>query len=176
MAAVTICSDFGAQENKVCLCFHCFPIYLLWIDGTGCHDLHFLNMEFSASFSTLLFYLIKRLFSASLLSASRVIISTYLKLLMFLPPILIPTCNSSSLAFLKMCSAYRLNKQGGSRQPCHPTFSVLNPSGVPYRVLTVVSWFASRFLRRQVRWSGISLRAFHSLLWSTQSVKLMNQK
>ena len=28
MAAVTICSDFGAQENKVCLCFHCFPIYL----------------------------------------------------------------------------------------------------------------------------------------------------
>ena len=22
MAAVTICSDFGAQENKVCHCFH----------------------------------------------------------------------------------------------------------------------------------------------------------
>ena len=28
MAAVTICSDFQAQENKVCHCFHCFPIYL----------------------------------------------------------------------------------------------------------------------------------------------------
>ena len=28
MAAVTICSDFGAQENKVCHCFYCFPIYL----------------------------------------------------------------------------------------------------------------------------------------------------
>ena len=28
MAAVTICSDFGGQENKVCHCFHCFPIYL----------------------------------------------------------------------------------------------------------------------------------------------------
>ena len=27
-AAVTFCSDFGAQENKVCHCFHCFPIYL----------------------------------------------------------------------------------------------------------------------------------------------------
>ena len=26
-AAVTICSDFGAQENKICHCFHCFPIY-----------------------------------------------------------------------------------------------------------------------------------------------------
>ena len=29
-AAVTICSDFGAQENKVSHCFHCFPIYLPW--------------------------------------------------------------------------------------------------------------------------------------------------
>ena len=28
MAVVTIHSDFGAQENKVCHCFHCFPIYL----------------------------------------------------------------------------------------------------------------------------------------------------
>ena len=39
-------SDFGVQENKVCHCFHCFPIYLLWSDGTGCHDLSFLNVEF----------------------------------------------------------------------------------------------------------------------------------
>ena len=29
MAAVTNCSDFEAQENKVCHYFHCFPIYLL---------------------------------------------------------------------------------------------------------------------------------------------------
>ena len=27
-AAVTICSDFVAQENEVSHCFHCFPIYL----------------------------------------------------------------------------------------------------------------------------------------------------
>ena len=42
MAAVTICSDFGAQENKVCHCFDCFPICLPrdWMcDGTRCHDL-----------------------------------------------------------------------------------------------------------------------------------------
>ena len=45
-AAVTICSDFGAQENKVCYCFHCFPFYLPWSDGTGCHNLSFLNVEF----------------------------------------------------------------------------------------------------------------------------------
>ena len=29
----------------VCHCFHCFPIYLQWGDGTRCHDLCFLNVE-----------------------------------------------------------------------------------------------------------------------------------
>ena len=28
MAAVTICNDFEAQENKVYHCFHCFLIYI----------------------------------------------------------------------------------------------------------------------------------------------------
>ena len=42
MASVTICSDFGATQNKVS---HCFPIYLLWSDGSRCHDLSFLNVE-----------------------------------------------------------------------------------------------------------------------------------
>ena len=46
MAAVTICSDFGAQENKVSHSFHCFSIYLPWRDGTGCHDLGVLSAEF----------------------------------------------------------------------------------------------------------------------------------
>ena len=45
MAAVIICSYFGAQKNKVRHCFHCFPIYLPWSDGTRCHDLSFLNVE-----------------------------------------------------------------------------------------------------------------------------------
>ena len=35
MAAVTICSDFGAQKNKVWDCFYCFPIYFLWSNGTA---------------------------------------------------------------------------------------------------------------------------------------------
>ena len=34
-AAITICSDFGAPKNKVSHCFHCFPIYFPWSDGTG---------------------------------------------------------------------------------------------------------------------------------------------
>ena len=46
IAAVTMCSDFGAPKNKVCHCFNCFPIYLPWSNGTGCHHLHFLNVEF----------------------------------------------------------------------------------------------------------------------------------
>ena len=40
----TFCSDFGAQKNSHC--FHCFPIYLPWSDGTRSHDLSFLNVEF----------------------------------------------------------------------------------------------------------------------------------
>ena len=32
--------------NKVSHCFHCFPIYLPSSDGTGCHDLSFLNVKF----------------------------------------------------------------------------------------------------------------------------------
>ena len=37
--------DIGAQENKVCHCSHCFPIYVPWSDGTRCHYLGFLNVE-----------------------------------------------------------------------------------------------------------------------------------
>ena len=93
---------------------------------------------------------------------------------MFLPLILISACNSSSLTFLMMCSVYRLNKQGDSWQPCHTPFSSLHQLVIPCWVLTVASWPAYRFLRRQVRWSGIpiSLRASHSLLWTTQSKAL----
>ena len=50
MAAVTICSDFRVQENKICHCSHFFPFYLPWRDGTECHDLRFFNVEFQASF------------------------------------------------------------------------------------------------------------------------------
>ena len=60
---------------------------------------------------------IKRLFSFLLLSAVRVVSSAYLRLLIFLPAILIPACALSSLAFLMMYSAYKLNKQGDNIQP-----------------------------------------------------------
>ena len=33
-------------KKIVCHYFHCFPIYFPWSDGTRCHDLSFLNVEF----------------------------------------------------------------------------------------------------------------------------------
>ena len=63
------------------------------------------------------FTFIKRLFSSSSLSAIRVVSFAYLRLLIFLPAILIPACASSSLAFLMMYAAYKLNKQGDNIQP-----------------------------------------------------------
>ena len=72
-------------------------------------------------------------------------------------------------SFHMMYSVDKLNKQDDNIQSCHNPFTVSNQSVVPWKVLTVVSWSEYRFLRRQVRWSGIpiSLRMFHSLLWST---------
>ena len=46
----------GPPKNKVWHCFHCFPIYFPWGDGTGCYDLSFLNAELSANFFTLHFH------------------------------------------------------------------------------------------------------------------------
>ena len=82
--------------------------------------------------------------------------SAYLRLLIFLPAILIPACVSSSLAFLMMYSAYKLNKQGDNIQPWHTPFLIWSQS-VPCPVLTVASWPAYRFLKRQIRWSGIPI-------------------
>ena len=141
MAAVTIHSDFGAQENKVFHCFHCFPIHLAWSDGTGCYDLRFLNVEFKPAFSLSPFTVIKRLFSSSSLSAIRVVSSAYLRLLIFLLAILIPACASSSPAFHIMYSAYKLNKQGDNIQPWCTPFPIWSQSAVPCPVL---SFFISK--------------------------------
>ena len=98
-------------EKIACHCSHCFPIYLPWGDGTGCHDLSFLNLSFKPAFSLCSFTFIKWLFSSFSLSAINMVSSAYLRLLIFLPAILIPACESSSLAFLMMYSAYKSNTQ-----------------------------------------------------------------
>ena len=164
-----ICSHSGAQENKVCHCFHCFTIYLPWSDGTGCHDLHFLNVEFQASFFILLFHLHQEALYFLFAFCHRVVSSAYLRLLIFLPAILIPACASSSLAFCMMYFTYKLNNQGDNIQPWHTPSPIWNQSIVPCPVLTVTSWPAYGFLRRQVRWPGIHIyfKNFPVFLWST---------
>ena len=174
MAAATIYSDFGAQEEEICHYFHLFPSVCHAVNGAGYHNLSFLIFSLKLALSLSSFTLIKRFFSSSLLSTIRLVSSAYLRLLRVLPPVLILACNWSSPAFLMISSAYRLNKQGGSRQPCHAPFWILNQSVVPCRVLILPSWPAYRFIRRQGIWSGIltSLRPFHSLSWSTKSKAL----
>ena len=74
-------------------------------------------LSFKPTFSLSFFTFIKRIFSSSSLYAIRVVSSAYLRLLIFLPAILISACASSSLAFCMMHSAYKLNKQGDNIQP-----------------------------------------------------------
>ena len=54
-------------------------------------------------------------------------------------------------------------------QPWHTPVPIWNQSVVPCLILTVVSWSAHRYLRREVRWSGtlISLRIFQFVVIPT---------
>ena len=137
--------------------------------GQDAMILVFWMSSFKSTFSLSSFTFNNRLLSSSLLPAIRVVSSVYLRLLIFLPAILIPACASSSPVFHIMYSAYKLNTYCDSIQPWHTPFLIWNQSIFPCPVLTVASWPAYRFLKRQVRWSGspISLRIFHCLLWST---------
>ena len=108
----------------------------------------FWMLSFKPAFSLSSFTFIKRLFSSCSLSAIRVVSSTYLRLLIFLPTILILPCASYSPAFLMMYSAYKLNKQGDNIQPWCTPFPIWNQSVFGCPVLTVASWPAYRFLKK----------------------------
>ena len=176
MAAVTICSGFGAQEKKVSYCFHCFLIYLPEVMEPDAMILVFWRLSFKPAFSVSSFTFIKRLFHSSLLSAIRVVSSAYLRFWCFswqswfqlvLPP---------GWQFT-WCTLHKLNQQSDNIHPWRTPFPIWSQFVVPCLVLTVASLTAYRFLRRQVRWSGIpiSLRIFHSLLWSIQSKALFHK-
>ena len=128
----------------------------------------FWMLSFKPTFS-LSFTFIKSLFSSSSLPDIRVVSSAYLRLLIFLLPILIPACASSSPAFHMMYSAYKLNKQSDNIQPWCTPFPIWNQSFVPSPVLTVASWPTFSFLKRQATWSGIpiSLRIFQFIVIHT---------
>ena len=104
---------------------------LNWTDGTRCHDLSFWMLSFKPAFSLSSFTFIKRLFNSSSLSAITVVSSIYLRLLIFLPAVLIPACASSSLAFHMIYPAYKLNKQGDNIQPWCTPFPVWSHMDLP---------------------------------------------
>ena len=165
MAAVTI------QENKICHCFCCCPhLFVMqwwdWMPWSFFSECRILSQLFHSPLS---------LSSRGESVICRMVVSSvYLRLLIFLLAILIPAYASSSPVFLMIFSAYKLNKQGNNIEPWCTPFPIWNQSVVPCPVLTVATWPAYRFLKRQVRWSGmpISWRIFHSFLWSTQSKAL----
>ena len=124
MAAVIIHRDFGDQENKIYHFFHFFnPSICHEVMGPHAKILVFFHVEFKVSFSlssraslVLLHFLPFEWYH-----------STYLRLLIFLPPFLTPACDSSSPAFHMMCSVYKLTKQRDNTQHCHTLFPNCKP-------------------------------------------------
>ena len=107
------------------------------------------------AFSLSSFIFIKRLFNSSLLSFISLVLSAYLRFLIFLLAYLTPVCASSGLVFHMMYSVYKLNKQGDNIHPWHTPLPIWNQHIVSCLVLTVASWSAYRFYRRQL--SGLVL-------------------
>ena len=98
MATVTIHSDFRAQENKI---YHFFNILLLEVMGPDVMILIFW-MLVSKQFFHPPFSPSSRGSLLPLHFAIRVVLSAYLRLLIFLPAILSLSCDSSSPAFCMM--------------------------------------------------------------------------
>ena len=71
----------------------------------------FWMLNLKPAFSLSSFTFIKRLFISSSLSAIRMVSSAYLRFLIFLPTILIPACDSSSLEFYMIYFVYKLSNQ-----------------------------------------------------------------
>ena len=169
MAAITICSDFGAQKTKVLTLSTVSPSISHEVMGSHAMILVFecwiLSQPFQSPLSlssrgslVLLHFLPKEWYHL------------HIRLLLFLSAVLIPACASSSPSFHIMYSTYKLNEQGDNIQPWCTPFPIWNQSVVPCTVLTVASWPAYRFLRSQVRWSIFpSPEGFSTVfLWCTQ--------
>ena len=145
------------------------PTICYEVMGLDSMILVFLMLSFKPDFSLSSFTFIKRLISSSSLYATRMVSSAYYW-----------DCYFSLQSWFQLalhpaqhfawCTLHKLNKQGDNIQPWHTPFPILNQSIFPCVVLTVASWPAYRFFRRQVSCSGIPIcwRIFRSLVWSTQ--------
>ena len=147
--------------------------------GSDAMILVFWMWSIKPTFSLSSFTFIKRLFSSSSLSAIRVVSSAYLRLLIFLPAILIPACASSSPVFLMMYSAYKLNKHGDNIQPWYTPFAIWNQSFIPCSVLTFASWPAYRYIGfSSVQFSSVTqscLTLCDPMNWRTADLPVHHQ-
>ena len=130
----------------------------------------FWMLDFKLAFSLSSFTFIQRFFSSSSLSAIRVVSSAYLRLLIFLPEIWIPVCDSSSPVFCMMYSAYKLNKQGDRYTALKHSFPNFEPTLCSISSSNCCFLTCIQVSQEAVRWCGIpiSLRILYSLFWSTQ--------
>ena len=136
----------GPPKNKVSHCFHCFPIDLPWSDGTGCHMLVFWNWVLSQL--TLLFHFHQEAHEFFFTFCHKGDVICISQVVDVSPGNL---DSSVCLAFCMMYFAYKLNKQDDNIQPWFTPFPIWNQSVVPCPILTVASWPAYRFLKRQGR-------------------------
>ena len=106
----------GPKKIKSLTVFIVYPPICHEVIGPDAIIFVFWMLSFKLGFLLFSFTFIKGLFSFSSLSALSVVSSAYLRLLLFLPAILIPAC-ASSLVFHMMYSAYKLNKKSDNLQP-----------------------------------------------------------
>ena len=102
MAAVTVCSDFGAPENKICHCFYFFHIYLPWSDEIGYHNFSFLNVWLTESVCWVFhrMFLKNHLYLLILCVLILILIQFFLR---FLVPFIIFNYNMFLLSFFDFC-------------------------------------------------------------------------
>ena len=166
MTTVTVHSEFGAKENKICQRFHFSLFYLPWSYGKGAvfslshlfHSpvsppsrgslvpLHFLPLKCAICISLVVN------FSAGNFDSNARLVSH---------PIWHFTWCTLLISYINSVTVYSL---------VILLIQTLSQSVVQCLILTIASWPTYRFLSRQARWSGIhiSQRIFCSSLWSTQ--------
>ena len=167
MAAVIVCSDFGAQENKLCQfplslyifamkSWDCIPwsyFFECWVLSPVFHS----PLAPSSRGSVVLHFLTLDLYHLHIWSCWYFSWQSWFQLAIH-----------PALHFA-WCTLHRIQISRMKNITLMLSFPNFEPVIVPCLVLTVFSWTSYRFLKRQVRWSGIpiSLRIFQFVVIHT---------
>ena len=156
-----ICSNFGAPQNKSLTVSTVSPSISHEVMGTDAMIFFFWMLSFKPSFSFFFFTFIKRPLVLPFLPWGWCHLHIwgywYFSRQSWSQLVLPPAQHFSWCNWTELNSLYKLNKQGDNIQPWHTPFPIWNQSVVPCPILTVASWPAYRFLKRQVRWSDIPI-------------------